>query len=375
MDFDLRAHTVLLAVAGSRAYGLQRPDSDVDVKGVAIPPLSVLTGVWRGFEQADDVEQIAVFHADLDDVERAAADARGLEGSVYALHKFVRLASECNPHMLDLLWCDEASLRRLSPAGRRLREAAPTFLSLRARHSFGGYAMAQLKRIQGHRAWLLDPPEKPPIRADFGLPEHTLIPRNQLDAAQAAIDKQLDRWQLDLDDLGPARAMAVRERVSRILAEQQLGTDAQWTAAARTVGLAENWIEVMRQERAYRSARTHYTQFRAWERSRNPARAALEAAHGYDTKHASHLVRLLRMALEILDEGRVVVWRGDRDADELRAIRDGAWSYDELLAWSEAQQQRLDDVVARNPCGLPEGPDRDGLEQLVQDLLGCERYS
>ena len=62
----------------------------------------------------------------------------------------------------------------------------------------------------------------------------------------------------------------------------------------------------------------------------NVKRPELVEKHGYDTKHAMHLWRLLRMCAEILETGRVLVRRPD--ADELLAIRDGAWRYDAIIA-------------------------------------------
>ncbi|AEZ66297.1 hypothetical protein phiTE_131 [Pectobacterium phage phiTE] len=38
-------------------------------------------------------------------------------------------------------------------------------------------------------------------------------------------------------------------------------------------------------------------------KNRNAARHELEEKFGYDTKHAMHLVRLLRMSQEILETG------------------------------------------------------------------------
>ena len=59
---------------------------------------------------------------------------------------------------------------------------------------------------------------------------------------------------------------------------------------------------------------------------------------GHPANWALHLVRLLRMGIEILTTGDLQVWR--HDADELLAIRNGAWTYEQLIAWSaEAQQQ------------------------------------
>jgi len=46
---------------------------------------------------------------------------------------------------------------------------------------------------------------------------------------------------------------------------------------------------------------------------------------GYDTKNASHLIRLLRMGIEFLSTGELQVFRPDRK--ELIEIKTGEWSY------------------------------------------------
>ena len=64
---DLRAHTVLLCVAGSRAQGLAGPDSDVDLRGAAVPPAAVLHGFRQTFAQADQPGDMDVFVDTLTD--------------------------------------------------------------------------------------------------------------------------------------------------------------------------------------------------------------------------------------------------------------------------------------------------------------------
>ena len=58
---------------------------------------------------------------------------------------------------------------------------------------------------------------------------------------------------------------------------------------ARQVGLDENFIALLDRERQYTSRLRDWQSYREWQENRNPARAALEARHGYDCKHASHL--------------------------------------------------------------------------------------
>lgn len=117
------------------------------------------------------------------------------------------------------------------------------------------------------------------------------------------------------------------------------------------------------------SERRRHAEYLQWRTHRNPARAALEARHGYDTKHAMHLLRLQRMALEILRRGEVLVTRDDRD--ELLAIRDGAWSYEALVERAEHNGAAI--VAATKESPLPESIDEDALEdlgvQLIEEVL------
>ena len=337
------------------------------MRGVAIPPAAYFHGFLNRFEQADDVEQIQVFLDQLTAAERDISTRTKLEGTVYDLRKFARLAADCNPNILDVIFCRDEEVRLCTPLGDRLRAGRDAFLSIKARHTYSGYAMSQLKRIRGHRKWLLDPPKKPPTRAEFDLPETTLLPREQLGAGAAAIRKKLDSWEIDFGDLSPSAILHLQERISETLAEQVGSADARWEGAARAVGLDANLIEVMDRERRYKAAHQGWKQYQAWKTNRNPARAALEARFGYDTKHAAHLVRLLRMGREILVTGQVNVWRGDLDAGELMAIRDGAWTYDQLIENADGELAQFEHL--EGSAVVPKTPDRKALDALVIELV------
>jgi predicted nucleotidyltransferase len=336
--------TIYLVRHGSHAYGTSTPESDLDVKGVAVPPTEYFYGFNKRFEQAEAKDPDAV---------------------IYDVRKFFNLAADCNPNIIEVLFCDEEDVLGASPQGEYLRENRDLFLSRKAKHTFSGYAAAQLKRIRGHHRWLKDPPKDEPTRADFGLPERTLIPADQLAAARAAVQKKIDSWQMDLSFLDPATRQAIEVEVHRVLDERELHSTGTWSAAARAVGLDDNFIELMDLERRYEAARRQWAQYQEWKRTRNPKRAELEARHFYDTKHACHLVRLLRMCREILEGRGVIVRRPDRE--ELLAIRDGAWEYERLVEWAEAEDRALDEVAMASP--LPWGPDRERLDRICCDIV------
>lgn len=250
---------------GSTAFGLDGPDSDVDLKGILVGPARWYHGFQGGPEQIDQ-------HKD---------HVR------YEIRKFLLLASKANPTALEMLYVDPRHHQRVTPAGERLIDARAQFLTRHVGQTFGKYAIGQLKRIRSHRAWLENPPEGPPRDEDYPL---------------------------------------LHER---------------------------------------KAAHKRWRHYQTWVAGRNPERAALERAHGYDTKHGMHLVRLLRMGLEALQTGTLTVTRPDRE--ELLAIRAGAWSYAKLVDTAEAFQQQLTQAMQRS--SLPERVDLDAADALCASLV------
>lgn len=344
----LKHSIILVTRAGSHAYGTSLPSSDLDFKGVAIPPRNYFLGFVKKFEQAEQ-------HAPYD-------------ATIYDIRKYFNLAADCNPSIIESLFVDESDVVHMTREGLLLRTIGPMFLSKKAKHTFSGYAYSQLKRIQRHYAWLTNPPKKEPTRADFDLPEYTVIAADQRGAAMAEIKKVVDSWNglLDFDSIGdPALAQGIHTQLEKYLEGIRITQDDIWKAAARTVGLDDNWLEILKQERAYNAARETWRQYQKWLADRNPTRAELEAKYGYDTKHGMHLVRLMRMGHEILTTGKVNVKRSD--AEELLAIRAGLWPYEQMVEYAETMDRKMEEAYKTST--LRHSPDREVLDGYCTNMV------
>lgn len=338
---------LLVTMAGSHAYGMATPSSDLDVRGIATPPADWLFGFLREFAQC----QPQVPRHDRDEM---------VDVEIMDLRKWVSLAADANPNVLELIWQEDDAVLFAHPLIEPLREARASFLSLKARHTFMGYAHSQAGRIRRHWEWLHHPPKAPPTRKEHGLPERTLIPRDQLEAAQALIRRQVEEWEVDWSGLDIGTVAEVQGRITSMFATLSLTRDDQWVGAARSLGFSENFIELLDKEKAYTARQRQWAQYQTWLRERNPARAEMERKYAFDTKHGSHLWRLTKMAEEILLTGRVLVRRPD--AEELMAIRNGAWTYEDLMERFAAQEVRVDEAAKAST--LPKQPDRTALDAL-----------
>ena len=342
----LRSSTIYLARHGSHAYGTNIPTSDEDWRAVCIAPKKYQLGALHRFEQAES--------KDPDFVN-------------FELKKFVHLASQCNPNVIEILFVDSQDVAECSSFGMELLKFRDAFITKRVRHTFSGYAASQMARINTHYRWLKNPVEKKPERSEFGLPDHTIIPSDQLKSFDAEIRKKIDSWsQSYLDGLDDASRIAVVNKFSEHLSEIGIANSEElWPAAARTLGASDNLIEAMKLERQYASAKRDYDNYQKWKVSRNKDRAELEAKYGYDCKHAMHLVRLLRMCDEILSGKGVIVKRPD--ADELKEIRNGSWTYEELREWAENEDKRMQALYSAST--LPNAPDIEMIDNWLISMI------
>ncbi len=108
-----------------------------------------------------------------------------------------------------------------------------------------------------------------------------------------------------------------------------------------------------------------WEKYHIWKRTRNAARAELEAKYGYDTKHGGHLIRLMRMCKEILEGNGVLVKRPD--AQEILEIRNGAWSYERLIEEANRLERECDELYKTS--SLPHKPDIHKLNDLCVEIV------
>lgn len=92
-------------------------------------------------------------------------------------------------------------------------------------------------------------------------------------------------------------------------------------------------------------------------------RAELVEQHGYDTKFAYHVVRLVGEAEQILVEGDIDLQRNN---ETLKAIRRGEWSEERLRQWFADKEAQLERVYLES--SLRPTPDEGRLKAL---LLNC----
>jgi uncharacterized protein len=346
---DVERNTIFLTLAGSHAYGTNTPTSDVDRRGVCIPDdKAYYTGFMKKFEQYEDPSE---------------------DTTVYDLRKALSLIADCNPNMVDLLFADERSWIKTSSWWEYVLDNRELFLSKRARYTYTGYAFAQLKRIKTHRGYLLNPPKKKPERSDYNLPENKkLVNADMLGAFQWVLANILKGTVNYLNLSEPTKEEMENMDFFGMVQRHGGINDQTWREVQSLTGASDEWMEAMRREQAYTNALREWQSYQNWESQRNKARSELEKKYGYDTKHAMHLVRLIRMGKEILGEGKVQVFRPDRE--ELLFIRNGGWTFEQVEEYSSKMEQEI--IKVAETSKLPKEPDRIKIDQLCMGII--DRY-
>ena len=377
LDFNVQNSIVLLGFAGSHSYGTNREGSDIDYKGIFVPPNVYNTSPFKTIEQLGwklkDGKYVCGAH--LSNIANAEEEA-----TIFAIKKFFCLAADCNPNIIELLYIRSEDVILSTPVGDLLRAERSKFLSQKAAKTFVGYSTAQLHRIVQHKQYLMHPPDHKPTRAEWGLSELTRVNPDQLNACRAFIRRNMITmapWLLEADNQhreafweGVVNLLAIRDGTPEFNNNLDNWHEIEEGFAediAAKMSFDTDFMEHLRKEKKFSQARSEYEKYLEWQKNRNVERAKTEVEWGYDVKHGMHLIRLLRMGHQVLTTGTMDVYRPDRQ--ELLDIRHGKWPYEKLVEESTRMTDEIYSLIRENKTCLPKLPDQKYLEDLNTHCL------
>lgn len=356
LNFDVAKNTALLCIHGSHAYGLNTPESDLDLRGVCIEPQEFVISYHNNFEQSENVK--------FDGYEESK------DCTIFGLRKFARLAADANPNVIEILFVDDPEILFKNLYGKILVENRHLFLTKKCYYTFGGYAKQQLKRLENHRQWIVSPPPRPPTREEFGLPPAPVIPSDQLKAAFAAINKKIDQWNLkDMTDMDRAGRIEFIEAMSEIISEMKMGVDQTWKAAGTVLGFDTNFLLMLDKERTYNGIKQQYAQYKNWLETRNKKRFETEEKCLCDTKHASHLIRLYLECIDLLRGKGLILKRPIEQREMLLEIKNGAWgkqTYEKIMTMRDRLNIQLDQALEQST--IPNRPDVTFIDDMIREI-------
>ncbi len=310
----LGKHVILLGLAGSYSYGTDIDTSDIDIRGITLNQKSDLIGL-TAFEQYVDENTDTV---------------------IYAFNKIITLLLSCNPNTIELLGLNPEHYLYLNDIGKMLLANKKLFLSKRAINSFGGYADAQLRRLQNALA-----------RDTFPQNEKEQHIFNSVKNAMHDFNNHFKHFE------NGSLEIFIDKAVNPEL-ETEIFVNANMThyPLRDYCGMWNSMANVVRD----------------YEKigKRNKKKDDLHL-----NKHAMHLIRLFMMALDILEKGEINTYR-EKEHALLMDIRFGKYQKEDGT-FHESFYDMLSDFekklhYAAENTDLPDEPDMAKVQELVMTI-------
>lgn len=312
----LGKYVILLGLAGSHSYGTDNENSDIDVRGITLNRKQELIGM-TDFEQYAD---------------------EGTDTVIYGFRKMVTLLLSCNPNTVELLGLRPEHYLYLHPLGKELLSRRKLFLSRRAVQSFGGYADAQLRRLQNALA-----------RDSLPQREKEQHIFNSVKNAMHDFQRRYQSFENGSLHIYIDQAVCPKDGM-----ETEIFVDAD----LRHYPLRDYknmWNEMHSIVREYD---------KIGKRNRKKDDAHLN-------KHAMHLIRLFMMAIDILEEEEIRTYR-EKERTLLLDIRNGKYQKPDGL-FREEFYEMLTDYERRlhraaEGTALPAEPDMEKVQEFVMEV-------
>ena len=341
-DLKDKGLILLECISGSKAYGLDTPTSDTDIKGVFYLPKEQFYGLGYTDQIANETN---------DEV-------------YYELGRFVGLLTKNNPNILELLATPDDSILHKHPIMDRL--TIDLFLSKLCKESFAGYAITQIRKARGYKKKVVNPVEevrKSVLDFCFIVQGHSSVVLKDWLAAN-----HLQQERCGLSRIPHSKSLYALFYDDGGRSYQGIVSGAH----ANEVSLSSiNKGESQRaylyfNHESYSAYCKEYKEYWDWVAKRNEDRYAGNKAHGkdYDAKNMMHTIRLLQVAEEILREGKLNVRRTNRE--ELLSIKRGEFEYDDLLKMADKLMNAINNAFTM--ATLQDTPDRETAERILVEM-------
>lgn len=306
---SLGSNIILLTTGGSHAYGTNTPSSDLDIRGITLNSAQEILTMEYSDKPVED---------------------RGTDTVIYFLKQIIGLLLSCNPNTIEILGTKDEHLFICTQEGKLLRDNVHLFLSKKAAASFGGYAIAQLRRLQNALARDSYPQKEKEL--------HIL----------SSIHKQL----LTLPD----RYKALTNGELRLYLDTSSKEDFD----------EEIFMDISVTHYPLRDFKNIYSEMNNVLRDydklnhRNSKKDELHL-----NKHAMHLIRLLIMGTEILQGKGVHTYR-EKEKDFFMDIRNGEYSYEQIF--DMVNKFDIEFKYAAENTVLPDNPAYDKIQELIMQI-------
>ncbi|MEC5144677.1 nucleotidyltransferase domain-containing protein [Chitinophaga sp. 212800010-3] len=349
-----REYILLECISGSRAYNLQLPTSDTDIKGIFILPRTELYGMHYT-PQVENESHDEVY---------------------FEIKRFLELLEKNNPNILELLSTPVENQLYRHPLMELIRPQ--DFLSRLCLETFAGYAKAQIKKAKGLNKKINQ--QFPDTRKDVF--EFCYVLTN---GQSTPLREWLHENAYRQEDCGLVKIDHFRDTYALYHTHEDSGVkfkgifsghdanDVQLSAVPK--GLTPLTVMHFNKD-GYSVYCKEFAAYQEWRENRNEARYEHNKALGadYDSKHMMHTFRLLTMAEEIAKYKEVRVFRTDRDF--LLRIRNGEFAYDTLLEMAAEKLYNMEQLYAASD--LPEQPDAELTASLLirirEEFYGSQKY-
>ena len=335
--------TIYRIIIGSQSYGTAVEGSDIDYKGVYMQEIDDLIG-YDGYK-----EQI---NTNKDDTS-------------FELRRFLELLETANPTALEMLYSPEDCIIEKDPIFDILLKNRDKFLTKKCLLSFGGYAIAQIKKAKGldkKMNWEKERvTRKTPI--DF---VYTFV-----DGKTMPISEYLDKNNLKqeycglvaLDHFKDCYALYYSESINYSGILKETSNELRLSSIPK----GEKSLTIIYYNKdGYTMHCRDFKDYNDWMKNRNTQRYVDIAGHNQqiDGKNLLHCRRLLDMAVEVPTIGILQVRRPN--ADYLKKIRKGEVQLSEIIEQAEIDIKDLDKLYENS--NLPDTVDRKFINDLLLEM-------